>query len=399
MKLAILYSHLREFGGAEGVVLKQAELLRSHGHEVSCYFAYVDKHLVKGFADYGHRVESYFKFPIPNIELFRIISSIPLAPLTLNAFRNIDVLICHGYGPAPWIGFVTKKIKGLKYISYIHSLPRFLYLDTKMKELWRFNRTRYTLYSISKVGGQILRKLDVLGVTNSDAVLVNSAFTARRVKATYGLQPVVCYPPVDTSMFKPVDPQIVQEIHSEFGSPLILSSGRIVPIKRWEWLLEIMAHVKKTFPSATLAVTGRMTRENALYIKKLIELTTSLDLRKNVKFLGFLLLDELVKLYNAADVYAYPVPSEDFGLGPVEAMACGTPAVVWDDGAGPCETVINGQTGFRAKPYDVEDFAIKIMKALDMDKLTTSKFSSGFVRKNFSCGKHLNLLEKTIRSL
>jgi len=266
-----------------------------------------------------------------------------------------------------------------------------------MKELWRFNRIRYTLYSISRVGGQIPRKLDALGVINSDAVLVNSAFTARRVKSIYGLQPVVCYPPVDTSMFKPLDPQFVQEVHSEFASPLILSSGRIVPIKRWEWLLEIMAYIKKTFPSATLAISGRTTRENASYVDKLVELATFLGVRKNVKFLGFLPSNELVKLYNAADVYAYSVPSEDFGLGPVEAMACGTPAVVWDDGAGPCETVINGKTGFRAKPYDFEDFAEKIMKAYDMNKLTTSKFSSELVQKKFSCEKHLNLLEKTIK--
>lgn len=397
MRLAILYSHLREFGGAEGVVLKQAELLQSHGHKVSCYFAYVDKSLAKVFADSRPKVESYFKFPAPNIEIFRIISSIPLAPLTLHAFRNVDVLICHGYGSSPWIGFVAKKIRSLKYVSYIHSPPRFLYLDTKMKELWRFNRTRYTLYSMGRVSGQILRKLDVLGVINSDAVLVNSAFTARRVKAIYELQPVVCYPPVDTDMFKPLDQGA--RAQSEFASPLILSSGRIVPIKRWEWLLKIMAHVKKTHPHATLAITGKITRENALYVQELNELAKSLDLRENVKFLGFLTLNELVKLYNAADVYAYSVPSEDFGLGPVEAMACGTPAVVWNDGAGPCETVINGKTGFRARPYDAEDFAEKIMKVLDMDRLTVTKFSSEFVQKNFSCEKHLKLLEKTIRKL
>lgn len=398
MRLAILYSHLREFGGTEGVILKQAELLRSHGHEASCHFAYIDKRLVKGFTNYAcaPKVESYFKFPVPNIEIFRIVSSIPLAPLTLNTFRNMDVLICHGYGPATWIGFVTKKIKGLKYVSYIHSLPRFLHLSTKMKELWRFNRTRHTLYSISRVGGQISRKLDVLGVTNSDAVLVNSAFTARRVKATYELEPVVCYPPIDTNVFKPVHDQIIHKTRSRFGSPLILSSGRIIPIKRWEWLLEVIAYVKRTFPSAALAITGRTTRENKSYVQKLVELATSLGVRENVKFLGFLPLDELVKLYNAADIYAYPVPSEDFGLGPPEAMACGTPAVVWDDGAGPCETVINGKTGFRARPYDIEDFAEKIMKVLDMDKLTVSKLCSEFVQKNFSCEKHLKLLEKAI---
>ena len=345
------------------------------------------------------KVGSYFGFPTPNIEMLRIISSIPLAPLTLNAFRNVDVLICHGYGPSPWIGFVAKKIRSLKYVSYIHSPPRFLYLDTKMKELWRFNKTRYTIYSMGRVSGPLSRKLDIIGVKNSDAVLVNSAFTGRRVTAIYELQPVVCYPPVDTDLFKPLSQEVSQEARSQFASPLILSSGRIVPIKRWEWLLEMMAHVKKTYPLATLLVTGRIARENALYVQELIELAKSLNLRKNVKFLGFLTVNELVKLYNAADVYAYSVPGEDFGLGPVEAMACGTPAVVWDDGAGPCESVINEKTGFRARPYEVEDFAQKVIKALDMDKSKVSKFSSEFVQESFSHEKHLKLLEETIRNI
>jgi len=344
-------------------------------------------------------VESFLKFPVPNIEIFRLISSIPLAPLTLKAFRNVDVLICHGYGPSPWIGFVVKKIRRLKYISYVHSPPRFLYLGTKMKELWSFNRIRHALYSMGSVSGQILRKVDFLGVVNSDAVLVNSVFTARRVKAIYEIQPAVCYPPVDTGIFKPLDQEVVQEMQSEFELPFILSSGRIVPIKRWEWLLESIAHVKRIYPHVTLAVTGRITRENVHYVQELIKLAESLGIRKNLRFLGFLTQNELVKLYNLADVYAYSVPSEDFGLGPVEAMACGTPAVVWDDGAGPCETVINEKTGFRARPYEVEDFAQKLLKALDMDKLKVSKFSSEFVQKHFSHEKHLRILEETIESL
>ena len=33
-------------------------------------------------------------------------------------------------------------------------------------------------------------------------------------------------------------------------------------------------------------------------------------------------------LYAAATVFAYPSRYEGFGLGPLEAMACGTPAIV-----------------------------------------------------------------------
>jgi glycosyltransferase involved in cell wall biosynthesis len=80
-------------------------------------------------------------------------------------------------------------------------------------------------------------------------------------------------------------------------------------------------------------------------------------------------------------------------------MACGTPAVVWDDQGGPCETVINGETGFRAKPYDTEDFAEKTMKAAGLDKDEISAKARRFVEKNFSCKRHWEVLEETINEL
>lgn len=393
MKVAILYSHLKERGGAENVILKQAELLECKGHNVKCFFAYSDEQLAK---DLSNSSKCYFNSPMPNNEIMRILLSIPLAPLTFSVFKDVDVLLCHGYGPAPWIGYALKKTRGLSYVSYIHSPPRFLYLTPEEKKLWRFGKTREIIYSISKVGQQILRKLDLLSVLNSDVVFVNSVFTRRRVEAIYGRRSIVCYPPVDTSVFKPLDHKITKKMRSNFGWPLIFSTGRIVPVKRWEWLIRIMLYVREAFPSATLAVAGKISCENSTYVRKLIKLAKSLGISNNVKFLGFKTFDELVRLYNAADVYAYPVPNEDFGLGPVEAMACGTPAVVWDDGAGPCETVINGKTGFRAKPYAIEDFAEKTLKIINPGKENMGESCVELVKKNFSCAQHIDKLESAL---
>ena len=122
-----------------------------------------------------------------------------------------------------------------------------------------------------------------------------------------------------------------------------------------------------------------------------------MDVEENVKFFGFKPLKELVELYSAADVYVYSVPKEDFGLCPVEAMACGTPAVVWNDGGGPCETVLDGKTGFKAEPYDIEDLAEKTLKAISyFDKEKTRKFLPEYVKMRFSKEKHLEKLERII---
>ena len=399
MKIGILYSHLKELGGAERVILKQVELFHKKNHDAQCFFAYVDKNLRKESRNPHCYTKSFFTRLIPDSPALRIILSIPLAPLALSALNEEDILICHGYGPAPWIGYLNKKIKGKKYISYIHSPPRFLYLSQQERALWRFNDVREIIFRLGKVAGPVLKKLDYLGVVNSDIVLANSHFTAKRIRAIYGVEARVCYPPVDTESFTLLDEETVKERRADLGSPLILSTGRIVAVKRWEWLLEIMSHVVKDFPSAMLAITGDASKENANYIMKLLMLARKLKIEKNVRFLGFKTQKELVELYNAADVYVYSVPNEDFGLGPVEAMACGTPSIVWDDGSGPCETVIDGETGFRAKPYSLEDFAEKTSKALDIDKADISERTRSYVEANFSCERHMKILEETIREL
>ena len=86
-----------------------------------------------------------------------------------------------------------------------------------------------------------------------------------------------------------------------------------------------------------------------------------------IKFVGRLNTDEIIDYYTNAQVFAFPTPGEDFGLVPAESMACGTPVVVWGDGAGPTEQVIDGVTGYHAKPYDLRDFAAKMDKVIDVN--------------------------------
>jgi len=399
LKVAIIYSHLKELGGAERVILKQVELLNNRGCQAECYFAYLDKKLHKESSNPHCYTRSFFTPLIPNNPTVRIILSIPLAPLTLPLFDKNDILLCHGYGPAPWIGYLNKMVKGTKYVSYIHSPPRFIYLNQKERSLWRFNDVREIIFRLSKLAGPLLKELDYLSVVNSDSVLANSYFTAKRIRSIYGINAKVCYPPVDIKSFRILDRNIVEKVRNGFSCPIILSTGRIVAVKRWEWLLEIMSFTVKEIPSATLAITGEISKENFQYVEKLRKMSKRLKIERNVKFLGFKSQKELIELYNAADVYVYPVPKEDFGLGPVEAMACGTPSVVWDDGGGPCETVVEGKTGFRAEPYDREDFAEKILRVLEMGKSEFSSKTRNFVKENFSCTKHWKTLREVIEKV
>lgn len=75
------------------------------------------------------------------------------------------------------------------------------------------------------------------------------------------------------------------------------------------------------------------------------------DLPKNIK--GIRRTNspqELATIYTAADVFVNPSVEETFGMTPVEAQACGTPSIVYEDTA--CEEVAQ-QNGSMVVPQDV----------------------------------------------
>ncbi|HWB67198.1 MAG TPA: glycosyltransferase family 4 protein [Mycobacteriales bacterium] len=74
--------------------------------------------------------------------------------------------------------------------------------------------------------------------------------------------------------------------------------------------------------------------------------------------------DELPSLYSQAWVTVLPSTAEVFGLVVLESLACGTPAVVLDDGLGPAGIVTDG-VGAKCQP-DAADVARGCERALDI---------------------------------
>jgi glycosyltransferase involved in cell wall biosynthesis len=64
----------------------------------------------------------------------------------------------------------------------------------------------------------------------------------------------------------------------------------------------------------------------------------------------------LALIYSAADVMVVPSRQESFGQTASEAQACGCPVVAFDC-TGLTDVVVHGETGYLAKPYDIEDLA------------------------------------------
>ena len=74
----------------------------------------------------------------------------------------------------------------------------------------------------------------------------------------------------------------------------------------------------------------------------------------------------LARLYAAADVFVLPSLQESLGYTAMEAMACGTPCVAFNQGGVP-DLIDHKQNGYLSQPYDPSDLAKGITWVLEND--------------------------------
>lgn len=101
--------------------------------------------------------------------------------------------------------------------------------------------------------------------------------------------------------------------------------------------------------------------------------------------LGFVPDEDLVVIYNLATLYCQPSYYEGFGLPVLEAFSCGLPVL-----ASKTQALVEiAETGaLFANPKDYKDFASKIKKVINDEKLRKQLINTGSeIVKNFSWGK------------
>lgn len=91
-------------------------------------------------------------------------------------------------------------------------------------------------------------------------------------------------------------------------------------------------------------------------------------------------IDDLVELYSLSDVFFNPSYQETMGMVTAEAIACGTPVIVYDKTAVP--EIVDPQSGFVVEAGDITAMKEKIEKALDLNKESISKCAMKFEKNN-----------------
>lgn len=151
---------------------------------------------------------------------------------------------------------------------------------------------------------------------------------------------------------------------------VLLYVGNLKPHKNLPRLLEAFKAINRE--DTILVLAGR-----AFDSLSLKEQEETLHIQQSVIYTGEVTKEELVALYNRADVFVFPSLYEGFGIPPLEAMACGTPVAAANNSSIP-EVVGDAAVLFDAK--DTKQIKEAIQQILDNEDLKQECIRKGTER-------------------
>ena len=118
-------------------------------------------------------------------------------------------------------------------------------------------------------------------------------------------------------------------IRKRHGLPdrFVLFVGSVEPRKNLPLLIRAMARISRESPETALVIVGGGEPDYVASLHRIIE-AEGLELGSDVIFTGCVDDGDLPALYSLCEVFVYPSRYEGFGLPPLEAMACGAPALI-----------------------------------------------------------------------
>jgi glycosyltransferase involved in cell wall biosynthesis len=343
VSVAIVHDYLNQPGGAERVVL---EMARKWPQAPVYTSLYREESTWPEFRALDVRTSLLDRVPVD--QRFRA-----LLPLYPAAFRSLgtleqDLVVSSSSG---WAHAVRTSPESL-HVVYCYAPARWLYSDGYVSR----RAARRALAPVSSV----LRRWDRRAAARADGYITIAENVRERVRAAYGIDSEVVYPPVSLERFTP----------RPRGERLLVVS-RLLPYKRVDLVVEAATRAKLPLDVVGVGPALGPLREMA---------------GPTVTFHGKLPDRDVTELIEGCRAVCFP-GREDFGIVPVEANAAGKPVIAYAAG-GALETLREGYSGvfFQRQDADAVLDAIRRAERLDTppERLaeSASRFSPGAFREN-----------------
>ena len=361
LNIALVHDWLTNHAGGERVLLEMSNLFPKAPIFTSVY----DPKGAAPFKDKDIRPSFLQKFPL--LKSKREL----LVPLTPFAFEQINLskyeLILSSCSMASK-GVLSKP--GAIQICYCHTPSRYLWepeVDSRAKSGFFSGLRQRTAHK--------MRIWDRIAADRVDYFLANSKYVAARIKKYYQRDSIVVYPPVDVDAYKPGKKSEVKDY--------FLFVSRLVRYKKCDLVIDAFNDL-----GLPLKIIGQGPDKKYLQQKA----------KSNIEFLGYLSDDEIKKYYSFAKAFVFAA-EEDFGIVPVEAMACGRPVIAFS-GGGVKESVVDGVTGVLFDEQTPQCL-INTIKNFDSEKFDPVKIrnqAEKFSREVFRT-KYLEAVESILKNI
>ena len=248
-----------------------------------------------------------------------------------------------------------------------------------------------------------------------DAIIANSAYTARRISKIYNIDlnkidivsRGVNVESFERSKFSNTEINNIKKMwFVDNNKIIILFPARLTRWKGHLVTIEAINLLKKEkfFDQVIFLFAGeKVGAEN--YIKKLNSMIIKFKLQEKIKLIER--IENMPLAYHASDIVLSPsIEPEPFGRIPIEAQAAGKTIIASNHGAVE-ETIKNNDnfTGFKVKPNDPLALSIAIKQSIIMDKKDLEKMHNRAilnVKNNFSlenmCKKTLEVYKRLLIS-
>lgn len=349
-----LVTHERNRQGFEKITDHQNVTYIAESDLHSKYYKFVEQFAVKGrinwplyhtltypvYADFNHRVYKQFSSQIRQGEYDIVHALTPMMPRypfkAIKACQNTPFLLGPVNGGLPFPeGFKETAKKESANLNFLRAVGRSLipgYVETYKK---------------------------------ADRVLAGSAFTLNMLKQSFDI------PDRKLELF--YENGIAQEFldssqRRKYNDKVnLLFVGRLVPYKCADVVIDAISNLdQETLRKVHLTIVGDGSEKSLL--EQQVE---KLNLGALVHFAGWVNQQETLQYYNQSDIFCFPSIREFGGAVVLEAMACGLPCIVADNGG--IAEYISEENGFKieliSKEYLTKQLTEKIKLLVNNEQL------------------------------
>jgi glycosyltransferase involved in cell wall biosynthesis len=175
-----------------------------------------------------------------------------------------------------------------------------------------------------------LRQTVARTVRSAARILTGSEFSRCAIARAFDLDKdsIVITPSAAADSFRPINRQAAATwVRTRLGlaAPYVLTVGDLQPRKNQVGLVEAFAEAMRARPELPhhLVLAG----QDTWFASRVHKAAQKSGFAERIHFTGFVNDDDLLHLYNACEVFAFPSFYEGFGLPVLEAMACGRPVI------------------------------------------------------------------------